>query len=457
MNSPTVLSAGAAQALVSSLFQELWIGIFLTLIIFLSFRAIKSPQLRYLLACVTLFLQPFLVLWFFIDGYNSASNLLLNLPSSAPMASEFFLRSAIIEAKRSPLVINTVLLFWSLGICFMSIRLLGGWTMVMKKIVKRSEPLASDWQERMRSWVQKLGISPRVRLAGSQHIDSPLVFGWVRPVVLFPLATINGMSVENLEALLVHELIHIRRHDYLINLLQSVVEVLLFFHPAIWWMSSRIREEREYCCDDEVVVQLKNPIGYARFLAELESVRAQSLHVAATGGSLMKRIKRILFPHKQDQIKSRWFAPTLLFVGFTTVLVFVFACDTKEISAAERSARAQAFDSWSQQLLNDQAQKPLSELNREIEEIARTKNEEDRSVEYYRLLSNICMACASELEKHLAPLYDATAEEKPKLITQGLTKVIQECRYGVHPENLKAIVYAIIQPYQIGGGGQLAR
>jgi uncharacterized protein (TIGR03435 family) len=135
-----------------------------------------------------------------------------------------------------------------------------------------------------------------VRLLASALVDAPTVAGWLRPVVLAPVGVLTGLPAGQLEALLLHELAHIRRQDYLVNILQSVAEALLFYHPAVWWVSGHIRTERELCCDDVVVAVFGDPLTYARALAQLESWRPAHLSaaVAANGGSLADRIARLL-------------------------------------------------------------------------------------------------------------------------------------------------------------------
>src|SRR5262249_62123234 len=134
--------------------------------------------------------------------------------------------------------------------------------------------------------------------------------GWLHPVILLPASTLTGLSPGQIESILAHELAHIRRHDYLVNLLQSLVETLLFYHPGVWWVSRRIREERELCCDDLAVGVVGGPVLYAEALCRLERARgeAAALAVAASGGSLLARITRLVgaAPRGHDQ-RSRGF------------------------------------------------------------------------------------------------------------------------------------------------------
>ena len=144
----------------------------------------------------------------------------------------------------------------------------------------------------------RIRVSRPVRLLVSPLLQAPAVVGWLRPVVLAPVGALAGLPPEQIEALLLHELAHIRRHDYLVNIAQSAIEALLFYHPAVWWVSGHIRAERELCCDDMAVSATGDPVTFARALAELKLESARTSHLspdmAATGGSLSHRIARLL-------------------------------------------------------------------------------------------------------------------------------------------------------------------
>ena len=145
-----------------------------------------------------------------------------------------------------------------------------------------------------------------------------MVLGYLRPVVLMPVRLLTGMPERQIEYILLHELAHIRRHDYAVNLLQTLAEGLLFYHPAVWWISGVIRMERENCCDD-VAAGYGDPQEYAATLAALEVYRqtAEEPALAATGGNLMKRIRRLL---KQPEGPTAALTPI-----FTTSLIFLSA------------------------------------------------------------------------------------------------------------------------------------
>jgi beta-lactamase regulating signal transducer with metallopeptidase domain len=198
---------------------------------------------------------------------------------------------------------------WFGGVIALSIRSLGGWAVAERFARRHTRPAEPAWEERFALLTMRLSIRRPVRLAVSALAQVPATVGWMKPVVLVPAAVFTGLDPEQVQALLAHELAHIRRHDYLVNLLQTVVETLFFYHPAVWWVSRVIREERENCCDDIAVEVSGNALVYARALAELEQMRAPGLAMAATGGSLLNRVHRLLHADRNaGRASTAWIA-----------------------------------------------------------------------------------------------------------------------------------------------------
>ena len=148
-------------------------------------------------------------------------------------------------ADRLPRAMPWFLGLWFMGVLFLSLRFAGG--LVTAQRLKRLEtsPTVHLWQEKLRVLCERLRVSRPVRLCESALVEVPTVIGWLRPVILIPASAISGLSPEQLEALLAHELAHIRRCDYLVNLIQTTIETLLFYHPGVWWVSRQIRHERD--------------------------------------------------------------------------------------------------------------------------------------------------------------------------------------------------------------------
>jgi beta-lactamase regulating signal transducer with metallopeptidase domain len=185
---------------------------------------------------------------------------------------------------------------WMVGVILLAVRLLLGLRQIA--VWKRSgEPVERlEIQQLVRSLSQRMGVRMDVDLLTTSRLAIPAVAGCFKPAILLPASMLSGLSVQELETLLAHELAHIRRHDYLVNIVQSVVETLYFYHPAVWWLSRQIRIERENCCDDLAIAACGNPILLARTLTRMEEIRSRQsgLVVAASGGILSSRIRRIV-------------------------------------------------------------------------------------------------------------------------------------------------------------------
>jgi hypothetical protein len=198
------------------------------------------------------------------------------------------------DVSRAPAWLPAVTVTWMLGVLCLSIRLLGGWLLTRRLPRRAVHAVSPHIEAAARDVARRLALHRTVAILESAAVTVPTLVGWVRPVVLLPAAALSGLSAMQLEAILAHELAHVRRHDYLVNLLQSAVETLLFYHPAVWWVSSEVRAERENCCDDLAVAVCGDRLVYVSALAELTSIERRAFALAATDGSLLSRVRRIL-------------------------------------------------------------------------------------------------------------------------------------------------------------------
>ena len=194
---------------------------------------------------------------------------------------------------------------WLAGVTALLARFAGGCWRVHRLRVAALAETVSQWQSASERLAVRLRLDVAFRVVESGLVDAPGVIGWIRPVILLPVAVLANLTPGQIEAILAHELAHIRRRDYAVNLLQTVAETLLFYHPAVWWVSARVREEREHCCDDAAVEVVGEPAAYAQALADLASWRSRetALAVGATDGSLLARIRRLL--HEPDDDEPR--------------------------------------------------------------------------------------------------------------------------------------------------------
>lgn len=210
---------------------------------------------------------------------------------------------------------------WLAGVAMLALRLLAGWLWLHRSLTRDTVPVTqANFTALLADLSDRLGLHKQVQMLESALVQTPLVIGWLRPVILLPVSALTGLSVPQWEAVLAHELAHIRRHDYLINLVQSVIETLLFYHPAVWWVSRCMRQERENCCDDVAVSLCGDRVTYARALTELEQMRQSPIPataaVAATGGVLMNRIRRLIGLPETPRHRTRsWVAGLIVLAG----------------------------------------------------------------------------------------------------------------------------------------------
>lgn len=209
---------------------------------------------------------------------------------------------------------------WVLGVLILAGYRAGGWWMTRKLRREGICRANSEWRARIKVLEMRIGLSRPVSWFESGLVQVPMVLGWLRPVLLTPVGMLTSMPVSQVESILLHELAHLYRRDPLVNLLQAVVESLLFYHPAVWWVSGVIRDERENCCDDLVVALQGDAREYARALLLIEEQRATRLEpvLAANGGDLMGRIQRLAGVKEEP----RGIGGVMVFVGVLTV----FAC-----------------------------------------------------------------------------------------------------------------------------------
>jgi len=180
------------------------------------------------------------------------------------------------------------------------------------------------WQIRMESLQDALHIKRKVTLYFGERIAGPFTTGWIKPVIFFPLASLNNLSIEQVEAILTHELAHIKRNDYLWNLLQRFMDMILFFNPVTWALSAEIRREREYCCDDMVLGRNSSSVSYAKALFLLEQERTGHSLIMQAGGtkrdSLLNRIKRLT---DMETTKSTGIPKIIALTGLMVGVLFI--------------------------------------------------------------------------------------------------------------------------------------
>ena len=225
---------------------------------------------------------------------------------------------------------------WLTGVAVLSFRMLSGlWH--IHGLKKQAQAVPDTLQYRFKAALRRFGLTGKVQIRLHPAINGPFVIGAFRSVVYLPLSAVTSLSPEQLDTVLSHELEHIRRADYVWNLIQNLIETLFFYHPAVWWIGAKLREQRELCCDDAAIRSCDDPITYATALLSLEEQRrgVPSLSMALNGqgkSDLLARISRILGEKPESRLKARPVAFVLLPVMLLTLTAFA-ATPVREVAA----------------------------------------------------------------------------------------------------------------------------
>jgi beta-lactamase regulating signal transducer with metallopeptidase domain len=325
----TLLNHPSTERLGWTLLHFLWQGILVAALYALA-RALAGGRMsargRYATACAALLAMtaaPAVTYWWLGTSGHAAPIGDLAGPGARQFASDVAY-SPVTDPWQQAM--PAIVMAWFVGAAGCSLRLLMGFISVAALRRSPHAPVLTEWQQILDRLIERMQVPRRVRLLPTDRVDSPSVIGWLRPVILAPVGVLSGLAPQQVEALLAHELAHVRRHDYLVNVLQGIAESLLFYHPAVWWISNQIRTEREHCCDDLAVEASGDVLVYARALAALESMRPAHFKAAlsANDGSLLRRIQRLADPvaaHRPAGWGVAWSLGALLLVGIAGVAV----------------------------------------------------------------------------------------------------------------------------------------
>lgn len=342
-----ILSQDLVQKLGWTLLHSLWQGAVVVLLLAVCLRILhkSSANLRYVISCLGLAVIVLLPVVTFCV-----------IPASAPISDvEFIPGSQAIVTGQLPEVYEAdmplqraieymqissaaswrqraknlytsalpyIVFGWLIGVLALSLWHLGGWAHLQRLKRKKVNHVNASLKDKLHNLTERLKVTRPVMLMESALVQIPTVVGWFRPVILLPASALTGLGREQLEALLAHELAHIRRYDYLVNMFQTVVEILGFYHPAVWWISHKMRVERENCCDDLAVSVGGDKMAYARALTTMEEIRLGQgeLVIAANGGNLFTRISRLVGYESARKARHVW-TPVVL----SALLIIVLA------------------------------------------------------------------------------------------------------------------------------------
>ena len=335
-----VIDQASIQALAWSLVHFVWQGAVLSLVAFAVFRLPRlRATTRYVAGIATLAamlaspIATFLYLTRTVTDpvasrvaeaappFRTASTAAVEAGPYLQRPSAVATAPAVTETESASIGPFVILTVWLSGVILLSLRLLGGWIVARRLITRAIRPVSPEIHSLVRRVAGRMALDRIVRVFESSAVSVPVMVGWIKPVVLLPAAALSGLTPTQVEALIAHELAHVRRHDYLVNLLQSVVETLLFYHPAVWWVSARVRAEREHCCDD-LAVGVCDRLVYVTALADLAAMTTTPrIALAATDGSLVNRVRRLLGRSRDSRDSgSSWMPAVVLALAVGTMV-----------------------------------------------------------------------------------------------------------------------------------------
>ncbi|HEX2662936.1 MAG TPA: GWxTD domain-containing protein [Candidatus Acidoferrum sp.] len=381
------VSTPIAGAIGWTLLHSLWEGAIVSAVLAAVLVAVRSPRVRYAAACAAMLVMlagfGLTLLWLLPEQASGRRNVeapvlyLAGLPPVSGAPDRWAPSVAAIAPWLGP--------FWIAGVCLFCLWYLASWASV-QRMRRRGVCCAADpWQRELARLSAQLRVSRPVLLLESCFAAVPVVLGHFRPVILLPIGLLAGLPPAQMEAVLVHELAHIRRHDYLMNLLQRFAEGLLFYHPAVWWFSGVMRNEQEKCCDDVVVSFTGQAHEYALALVALEQsrFRGRQTAIAVTGGNLMKRIHRLLYPKPSG---AAWSTLLAVAVFFATACASVAAWQSepsKQSPTASQSQTGLSSISSDSKWLNEDVVYIIDDAERAAFQKLATDQERDHFIEQF--------------------------------------------------------------------------
>ncbi|TWX68330.1 M56 family metallopeptidase [Colwellia sp. C1TZA3] len=329
----SLIHSPSLAALAITLIHFLWQGVLIAVVLkaLLSLISYQKAQLRYALSSMAMLANLILPIITFFLVYDTDFRQVTNFVHAQPLLDQsFHLEKIPTNAWYMEWIayFPLITMVWFTVVTTLALKLIIELYNVNKLPLQGCTTVDIALQKRFDALLIKVGLSRKVALLLSKKTDVPMAIGWLKPVVLIPFSMVLGLTPQQLDMLLLHELAHIRRHDYLVNFLQTLVEILLFFHPAVNWVSKQMRNEREYCSDDIAVQHGGSSLAYAHTLADTASLCEQhrqhtipNMAMAATGGDLKQRVVRLL-GQQQHCTKTadtgKWLA------SFTILLSIIF-------------------------------------------------------------------------------------------------------------------------------------
>ncbi|HAF30399.1 MAG TPA: hypothetical protein DCG75_15260 [Bacteroidales bacterium] len=345
-----VISQNVITALGWNLFHIIWQGILVMALLSFILRLLsgKSSQIRYIISLFSLFIMLGLAIFNFTKHYeketieNSVVEISERSQHQAPVLIDLnqsnikFTSRELIQVVKErienidryfPLIVS----IWILGIFIFIVKIVLSYIFTVRLKSVGTRVLSADWLDKFQKLQKQLKIKRAVNYLESKLVKVPIVLGHLKPVIVIPVEMITGIPTNQIEAIIAHELAHIRRNDYIFNVLQTIIETMFFFHPAVWYISSQIRKERENCCDDIALTVCEGSLIYAKALVSVQEFSLNRLYsaVAFSGRKkhLLNRIKRMIMkPQNKSNFTDKIIA-AIIILSATLALSFTNRAD----------------------------------------------------------------------------------------------------------------------------------
>ncbi|MEO1053423.1 MAG: M56 family metallopeptidase [Bacteroidota bacterium] len=313
--------------------HSLWQGLLIIAVLYMINRLLKSNSAsnKYWLSLTAMFAFAVWSLSTFIYHWSSYTPPVE--ATSAITQGTFLVNAADLPSESSQHISNwtvfatnyletnfsMIVALWTLGVLFFSLRLAGSFIYVNRLKHHGTSPVAKHWQSRFDKLAKRIGVSKTVQYLHSKQVSVPMVVGHAKPFVLLPFSVLSGLSTTQIEGIIAHELAHIKRNDYFINIIQSIIETIFFFNPFVWLISKTINKEREHCCDDMAILMGTSKVEYVRALADLQTYQLSNANLAMSLAGkknlLLNRIKRLIERPSQPKSKTERAVAAIILVA----------------------------------------------------------------------------------------------------------------------------------------------
>jgi len=319
-----LISEDLVQAIGWTIVHSLWQAAFVALIMsaYLNLYQKEKSIVRYRIALSSLYIMLGLSIITFCTYYFNAdmhspqitrSSVAINISA---MSGFHYIQNCTLGLVHHFDFITTM---WITGMVVFALKFVGGYALIKRYEFSGQEIYDSKVHIILNDLLNKMNLKKPIRILESAKVHTPMMLGHLKPVILLPIGIVNQLQLNEVEAILAHELSHISRSDFLQNIMQSFIEIIYYYHPAVWWISANVRAERENCCDEEAVRICGSAINYAKALVKIEEIQYQVIPALAVPfardkHSLLYRVSRVLNqPQNRSQIKEKLMATIMLF------------------------------------------------------------------------------------------------------------------------------------------------